>query len=131
MKTCRLVYCDNAPELLAALLALGLTNPTSTPACPETNGIAEQKVKHSKSGTRCMVIQSGLEISWWEICAPAFAFCHNLITIIRWPGDPKLCPYERRHKEQCSALILAVGTLVDFMKTPFPKNTHLHRSAIA
>ena len=54
---------------------------------------------------------------------PCFAFCHDIIASVRWPGDPMLSAYERRHQEQCTAVVCAVGTLVDFMKTPFSKNT--------
>ena len=52
-------YCDGAPELKAVCMGLGIMNPTSTPGCPETNGLAEQGVKDIKDGTRANLIQSG------------------------------------------------------------------------
>ena len=116
-------YCDNAPELKACLLEAGCLNPLSTPACPQTNGMAEAKVKDAKNGTRCQHLQSGFHKSWWERAAPTYAFHRNIIPKSRWEGDPLLSAYERRHGEKCKAVLFFMGELVDFMKTPFPQNT--------
>ena len=97
-------------------------NPTSTPGCPETNGLAENCVKDSKHGTRCGLIQSGFHVSWWELAAECFSFHNNIEERSRWKGDPKMSAYERRHFEKCNATLFPFGVLCDFMKTPFPQN---------
>jgi hypothetical protein len=76
------MYCDGAPELKRALLDVGIINPTSTPGCPATNGIAEACVKDSKNGTRCAHIQAGFEASWWERAATCYSFHTNIIHFI-------------------------------------------------
>ena len=65
----RSFYSDNAPELKKAARTLEICHPTSTPACADTNGLAEGKVKLGKSGTRGQLIHSGFHKSWIsEIC---------------------------------------------------------------
>ena len=58
---------------------LGIMNPTSTPACPETNGLAEAAVKDVKNGTRANLIQSGLHPTWWERSSTCYCFHENAI----------------------------------------------------
>ena len=41
-------YADNAPELTAAAKSEGWRMPTSTPGVPESNGLAERKVRKTK-----------------------------------------------------------------------------------
>ena len=38
---------------------------TSTPHRSETNGIAERAVRRVKEGTSAVLLQSGLNESWW------------------------------------------------------------------
>ena len=118
----RSVYTDNAPELKSAFKAIGIRNPTSTPGVPQTNGIAEATVKYCKQGIRCQLMQSGYHPSFWEHAARSFAFLDNTSKRVRWPGDLRLSPYERRFRTECDAPIYLFGQLVDFMLTPFPMN---------
>ena len=117
------MYCDGAPELKRAMADVGIINPTSTPGCPATNGIAEACVKDSKNGTRCAHIQAGFEASWWERAATCYSFHTNITPRSRWAGDAKASAYERRHLEKCKAQLIPHGALVDFMPVPFPQNT--------
>ena len=117
------MYCDGAPELKRAMADVGIINPTSTPGCPATNGIAEACVKDSKNGTRCAHIQAGFEASWWERAATCYSFYTNITPRSRWAGDAKASAYERRHLEKCKAQLIPHGALVDFMPVPFPQNT--------
>ena len=105
-------YCDGAPELKRACLEVGIMNPTSTPGCPETNGRAEAKVKLVKASTRCAVVQSGLNKTFWEMAAPYVGFAHCLRATSRWHTDPKQSAYERRHGEACTAMLIPFGALV-------------------
>ena len=115
-------YCDGAPELKKATLELGIMNPTSTPASPETNGRAEAKVKKAKGSTRCAMIQSGFHVTIWEAAATytGFAFC--IVPRKRWSTDVEMTAYERRHHQPCEAKMIPFGAMVDFWKTAFPKN---------
>ena len=119
----RSFYSDNAPELKKAARSLEICHPTSTPACADTNGLAEGKVKLGKAGTRGQLIHSGFHKTWWPKAAVVYADNHTFTPSVRWPTDPKESPYERRLKVKFKGTMFALGQLVDFMTTPFPCNT--------
>ena len=108
-------YADNAPELKAAAKELGWRNPTGTPGQPKTNGVIENKVRLTKGGTKCNLSQSGLHKSWWPFAGRAYWFARNTKVI---NGSS---PYALRNNgENCKALQIPFGTLVDYMPTATP-----------
>ena len=61
----RVIYTDNSFEFGKACEDLSWNHCTSTPHRSETNGIAERAVRRVKEGTSAVLLQSGLNESWW------------------------------------------------------------------
>ena len=58
-------YTDNSLEFGKACEDLSWNHCTSTPHRSETNGIAERAVRRVKEGTSAVLLQPGLNESWW------------------------------------------------------------------
>ena len=65
---------------------------TSTPHRSETNGIAERAVRRVKEGTSAVLLQSGLNGSWWADSMECYTYLRNDTDLL---SDGKT-PYERR-----------------------------------
>ena len=61
----KVIYTDNSLEFGKACDDLSWNYCTSTPHRSETNGIAERAVRRVKEGTSAVLLQSGLNESWW------------------------------------------------------------------
>ena len=61
----KVIYTDNSLEFGKACEDLSWNHCTSTPHRSETNGIAERAVRRVKEGTSAVLLQSGLNESWW------------------------------------------------------------------
>ena len=58
-------YTDNSLEFGKACEDLSWNHCTSTPHRSETNGIVLRAVRKVKEGTSAVLLQSGLNESWW------------------------------------------------------------------
>ena len=61
----KVIYTDNSLEFGKACEDLSWNHCTSSPHRSETNGIAERAVRRVKEGTSAVLLQSGLNESWW------------------------------------------------------------------
>ena len=61
----KVIYTDNSLDFGKACEHLSWNHCTSTPHRSETNGIAERAVRRVKEGTSAVLLQSGLNESWW------------------------------------------------------------------
>ena len=61
----KVIYTDNSLEFGKSCEDLSWNHCTSTPHRSETNGIAERAVRRVKEGTSAVLLQSGLNESWW------------------------------------------------------------------
>ena len=61
----KVIYTDNSLEFGKVCEDLSWNHCTSTPHRSETNGIAERAVRRVKEGTSAVLLQSGLNESWW------------------------------------------------------------------
>ena len=61
----KVIYTDNSLEFGKACEDFSWNHCTSTPHRSETNGIAERAVRRVKEGTSAVLLQSGLNESWW------------------------------------------------------------------
>ena len=61
----KVIYTDNSLEFGKACDDLSWNHCTSTPHRSKTNGIAERAVGIVKEGTSAVLLQSGLDESWW------------------------------------------------------------------
>ena len=65
---------------------------TSPPHRSETNGIVERAVRRVKQGTSAVLLQSGLNESWWADSMECLTYLRNVTDLL---SDGKT-PYERR-----------------------------------
>ena len=68
----KVIYTDNSLEFGKACEDLSWNHCTSTPHRSETNGIAERAVRRVKEGTSAVLLQSGLNESWWAVSMECF-----------------------------------------------------------
>ena len=61
----KVIYTGNSLEFGKACEDLSWHHCTSTPHRSETNGIAERAVRRVKEGTSAVLLQPGLNESWW------------------------------------------------------------------
>ena len=69
-------HSDNFPSIAKAAKTMRWTAPTSTPGIPQTNGLAERKVRQVKEGGRTNLVQSGLDNAWWP-----YAVAHRCVRL--------------------------------------------------
>ena len=88
----KVIYTDNSLEFGKACEDLSWNHCTSTPHRSETNGIAERAVRRVKEGTSAVMLQSGLNESWWADSMECHTYLRNVTDFL---SDGKT-PYERR-----------------------------------
>ena len=70
----KVIYTDNSLEFG--------NNCTSTPHRSETNGIAERAVCRVKEGTSAVLLQSGLNESWWADSMECYTYLRNVTDLL-------------------------------------------------
>ena len=70
----KVIYTDNSLEFGEAYEDLSWNHCTSTPHRLETNGIAERAVRRVKEGTSAVLLQSGLDETWWADSMECFSY---------------------------------------------------------
>ena len=93
----KVIYTDNSVEFGKACEDLAWNHCTSTPQRSETNGIAEEAVRRVKEGTSAVLLQSGLNKSWWADSMECYTYLRNVTDLL---SDGKT-PYERRFGQPC------------------------------
>ena len=88
----KVIYNDNSLEFGKACEDLSWNHCASTPHRSETNGIAERAVRRVKEGTSAVLLQSGLNESWWADSMECYTYLRNVTDLL---SDGKT-PYERR-----------------------------------
>ena len=88
----KVIYTDNSLEFGKACEDLSWNHCTSTPHRSETNGIAERAVRRVKEGTSAVLLQSGLNESWWADSMECYTYLRNVTD----PLSDGKTPYERR-----------------------------------
>ena len=73
----KVIYTDNSLEFGKACEDLSWNHCTSTPHRSETNGIAERAVRRVKEGTSAVLLQSGLNESWWADSMECKTICET------------------------------------------------------
>ena len=88
----KVIYTDNSLEFGKACEDLSWNHCTSTPHRSKTNGIAERAVRRVEEGTSAVLLQSGLNESWWADSMECYTYLRNVRDLL---SDGKT-PYERR-----------------------------------
>ena len=74
----KVIYTDNSLEFGKACEDLSWNHCTSTPHRSETNGIVERAVRRVKEGTSAVLLQSGLNESWWADSMECYTYLRNV-----------------------------------------------------
>ena len=92
----QVIYTDNSLELGKACEDLSWNHCTSTPHRSETTGISERAVRRVKEGTSAVLLQSGLNKSWWADSMECYIYLRSIQDLL---SDGKT-PHERRFGKQ-------------------------------
>ena len=78
----KVIYTDNSLEFGQSCEDLSWHHCTSTPHRSETNGIAERAVRRVKEGTSAVLLQSGLNESWWADSMECYSYLRNVTDLL-------------------------------------------------
>ena len=117
------IYSDNSLEFGKACEDLSWNHCTSTPHRSETNGIAERAVRRVKEGTSAVLLQSGLNESWWADSMECFTYLRNVTDLF---SDGKT-PYERRLAQPFKGSIIPFGSLVEYHPITAKDQSRIHQ----
>ena len=119
----KVIYTDNSLEFGKACEDLSWNHCTSTPHRSETNGIAERAVRRVKEGTSAVLLQSGLNESWWADSMECYTYLRNVTDLL---SDGKT-PYERRFGEPFKGPIISFGSLVEYYLITAKDQSRIHQ----
>ena len=119
----KVIYTDNSLEFGKACEDLSWNQCTSTPHRSETNGIAERAVRRVKEGTSAVLLQSGLNESWWADSMECYTYLRNVTDLL---SDGKT-PYERRFGQPFKGLIIRFGSLVEYQTITTKEQSRIHQ----
>ena len=105
----KVIYTNNSLEFGKACEDLSWNHCTSTPHRSQTSGIAERAVRRVKEGTSAVLLQSGLDESWWADSMECYTYQRNFTDLL---SDGKT-PYERRFGQPFIGPIIPFGPLVE------------------
>ena len=114
-QTVGMFHADAAREITSAAKALGLCHDPATPGRPQSNGLAESKVRKVLEGTRTVLDHAGLGPSYRSYASKHFCFCHNYTKqVVR--GVERQEPIKGRKLPVDLVLpdLIPFGCLVDF-----------------
>ena len=113
----------NSLEFGKACEDLSWNHCTSTPHRSETNGIAERAVRKVKEGTSAVLLQSGLNESWWADSIECYTYLRNVTDLL---SDGKT-PYERSFGQPFKGPIIPYGSLVEYHPKTAKDQSRIHQ----
>ena len=119
----KVIYTDNSLEFGKACEDLSWNHCTSTPHRSETKGIAERAVPRVKEGTSAVLLQSGLNESWWADSMECYTYLRNVTDLL---SDGKT-PYERRFGQPFKGPIIPFGSLVEYHPITAKDQSRIHQ----
>ena len=119
----KVIYTDNSLEFGNACEQFSRNHCTSTPHRSETNGIAERAVRRVKEGTSAVLLQSGLNESWWEDSMECYTYLRNVQDLL---SDGKM-PHERRFGQPFKGPIIPFGSLVEYHLVTAKDQSRIHQ----
>ena len=106
----RVIYTDTSLEFGKICEDFSWNHCTSTSHRSETSGIAERAVRRVKEGTSAVLLQSGLNESWWEDSMECYISLRNITDL---SSDGKT-PYDRRFWKPQKRPIIPFDSLVEY-----------------
>ena len=119
----KVTYTDNSLEFGKACEDLSWNHCTSTPHRSETNGIAERAVRRVKAGTSAVLLQPGLNESWWADSMECYTYLRNVTDLL---SDGKTS-YERRFGQPFKGPIIPFGSLVEYHPIAAKDQSRIHQ----
>ena len=119
----KVIYTDNSFEFGKACEDLSWNHCTSTPHRSETNGIADRAVRRVKEGTSAVLLQSGLNESWWADSMECYTYLRNVTDLL---SDGKT-PYERRFGQPFQGPTMPFGSLVEYHPITAKDQSRIHQ----
>ena len=95
----------------------------NNPHRSETNGIAERAVRRVKEDTSAVLLQSGLNESWWADSMECYTYLRNVTDLL---SDGKT-PYERRFGKPLEGPIIPFGSLVEYHPITAKDQSRIHQ----
>ena len=87
------------------------------------NGIAERAVRRVKEGTSAVLLQSGLNESWWADSMECYTYLRNVTDLL---SDGKT-PYERRFGQPFKGPIIPFGSLAEYYFISSKDQSRIHQ----
>ena len=106
----KVIYTDNSLEFGKACEDLSWNHCSSAPHRSENKCIAERAVRRVKEGTSAVLLQSGLNESWWADSMECYTYLRNVTDLL---SDGKT-PYERRFGQPFNGPVIPFGSLVEY-----------------
>ena len=119
----KVIYTNNSLDFGKACEDLSWNLWTSTPHRSETNGIAERAVRRAIEGTSAVLLQSGLNESWWADSMECYTYLRNVTDPL---SDGKM-PYERRFGQPFKGPIIPFGSLVEYHPITAKDQPRIHQ----
>ena len=119
----KVIYSDKPLEFCKACEYLSWNHCTSTPHRSETNGIVERAVRIVKEGTSAVLLQSGLDESWWADFMECYTYLRNVTDLL---SDGKT-PYERPFGQPFEGPIIPIGSLVEYHPITAKDQSRIHQ----
>ena len=119
----KVIYTDNSLEFGKSCEDLSWNHCTSAPHRSETNGIAERAVRRVKEGTSAVLLQSGLNESWWADSMECYTYLRNVTDLL---SDGKT-PNERRFGKPFGGPIIPFGSLVEYHPITAKDQSRIHQ----
>ena len=94
-----------------------------TPHRSETNGIAERAVRRVKEDTSVVLLQSGLNQSWWADSMECLTYLRN-VTDLWSDGETS---YERRFGQPFKEPIIPFGSLMKYHTITAQDQSRIHQ----
>ena len=119
----KVIYTDNSLEFGKVCEDLSWNHCTSTPHRSETHGIAERAVRRVMEGTSAVLLQSGLNESWFADSLECYTYLRNVTDLL---SDGKT-PYERRFGQPFNGPIIPFGSLVEYYPITAKDQSRIHQ----
>ena len=119
----KVIYTDNSLEFGKSCEDLSWNHCTSTPHRSETDGIADRAVRRVKEGTSSVLLQSGLNESWWADSMESYTYLRNVTDL--W-SDGKT-PDERRFGPPLKGPIIPFGSKVEYHPLTAKDQSRIHQ----
>ena len=120
---CKNQTSQETQNSLQKFLDLSWNHCTSTPHRSETNSIAERAVRIVTEGTSAVLLQSGLNESWWADSMECYTNLRNITDLL---SDGKT-PYERRFGQPFKGPFIPFGSLVEYHPITAKDQSRIHQ----